>query len=136
MGERRSLEKGATTGEAQLNGNPVSFGSVLQAGGKCSKDNNSPDKISTEEESMEDPIVPTKENSEKVEEGKGVHLAEEKHPSALSDDDTDTVPTDKKPYPAEDEKEEDKNRTSKQTEMFDQNSTVSNDSNTESKKDK
>merc|ERR1711974_453169 len=177
--ERRSLEKGATTGEAQLNGSPVSFGSVLQAGGKCSKDNNSPDKTSTEEESMEDPIVPTKENSEKVEEGKGVNLAEEKHPSALPDDDTDTVPTDEKPYPAEDEKEkdiitdskeklnslqivngtepaeddkgiigsaqiseevtpseEDKNRTSKQTEIFDRNSTVSNDSNTESKKDK
>ena len=38
------------TGETQLNGSPVSFGNVLQAGGKCSKDNNPPGKRSTEEE--------------------------------------------------------------------------------------
>ena len=110
---------------------------------------------------------------------KGVNPTEEKHPSALTDNETDAVPTDERPDPAEDgnekdittapkEKlnslqiangtepaqddkgtigsaqiseeaapsEEDKNRTSKQTEIFDQNSTGSNDSNTENKKDK
>jgi len=108
--ERKSLEKGGTGGEPQLNGTPVSFGSVLQAGGKCStKDNNPTDKRSTEEESTDGSIVPTKEKEtlKQTEEGKGVNLAEEKHPSALADDETDAVPTDETPNPAEDEKEKD-----------------------------
>ena len=178
--ERRSLEKGATTGEPQLNGTPVSFGNVLQAGGKCSKEDNSTDKTSTEEESTEDSILPTKEKEtpEITEEGKGVNLTEEKHPSELSDDNTDAVSANKGPNTAEDKKEnnfitdpkklnspqivngteevqqdkgtigaaqvavdatpseDDTNRTSEQTEIFDQNPAGSNDSDTESKKDK
>jgi len=178
--ERRSLEKGATTGEPQLNGTPVSFGNVLQAGGKCSKEDNSTDKTSTEEESTKDSIVPTKEKEtpEITEEGKGVNLTEEKHPSELSDDNTDAVSANKGPNTAEDKKEnnfitdpkklnspqivngteevqqdkgtigaaqvavdatpseDDTNRTSEQTEIFDQNPAGSNDSDTESKKDK
>jgi len=108
--ERKSLEKGGTGGEPQLNGTPVSFGSVLQAGGKCStKDNNPPDKRSTEEESTDRSIVTTKEKEtlKQTEEGKGVNLAEEKHPSVLTDDETDAVPSDKTPNPAENEKEKD-----------------------------
>merc|ERR1719391_1155273 len=105
--ERRSLEKGATTGEPQLNGTPVSFGNVLQAGGKCSKEDNSMDKTSTEEESTEDSILPTKEKEtpEITEEGKGVNLTEEKHPSELSDDNTDAVSANKGPNTAEEKKE-------------------------------
>merc|ERR1719234_1532876 len=175
--ERKSLEKV----EPQLNGTPVSFGSVLQAGGKCSKDDKSPDKRSTSEESTDGSIVPTKEKEtlKQTEEGKGVNLTEEKHPSALADDETDAVPTDERPNP-EDEKEkdvitnpeekinspqivnigtepakndkgsigsaqiskevtlseEDQNRTSMQTDTFDQNSTGSTEPDTESKKDK
>jgi len=108
--ERKSLEKGGTGGEPQLNGTPVSFGSVLQAGGKCStKDNNPTDKRSTEEESTDGSIVPTKEKEtlKQTEKGKGVNLTEEKHPSALADDETDAVPSDETPNPAEDEKEKD-----------------------------
>ena len=160
--ERKSLEKGST-GESQLSGSPVSFGSVLQAGGKYSKDNNPLDKRSTEEESTEDSIVSTKETTNQAEEVNGVNLTEEKHPSALTDNETDAVP-------AEDEKEKDiitnlkeklnsqaqaqddkgtigsaqisedaapsggdKN---KQNETFDQHSTDCNGSDTESKKDK
>ena len=172
--ERKSLEKGAT-GESQLSGSPVSFGSVLQAGGKCSKDNNPPDKRSTEEESTEESIVPTKEKEtmNQTLEIKGVNIREEKHPSVLTDNETDAVPTDERPDPAEDENEkdittnpkeklnsqaqgqddkgtigaaqisekatpseEDRSRTSKRTETFDQHSTGSNGSDTESKKDK
>jgi len=154
--ERKSLEKGAT-GESQLSGNPVSFGNVLQAGGK--KDNNPQDKRSTEEESTEDSIVPTKEKEtmNKTEEPKGV----EEHPSTLTDNEVDAVLMDKRPEDengkdiitnpkeklysqAQDDKgtigpaqvsEEvthDKNR----PETFDQNSTGSNGPYTESKKDK
>ena len=170
--ERKSLEKGST-GESQLSGSPVSFGSVLQAGGKYSKDNNPLDKRSTEEESTEDSIVSTKETKEttnQAEEVKGVNLTEEKHPSALADNETDVVPSDKRPDPEEDEKEKDiitnlkeklnsqaqaqdekgtigsaqiseeaapsEGEKNKQTETFDQNSTASNGSDTESKKDK
>merc|ERR1711934_623753 len=106
--ERKSLEKGSTD-ESQLSGSPVSFGSVLQAGGKCSKDNNPPDNRSTEEESTEDSIVPTKEKEtmNQTEEVKGVNLTEEKHPSALTDNETDAVPTDERPDPAEDGNEKD-----------------------------
>merc|ERR1712037_728038 len=107
--ERKSLEKGST-GESQLSGSPVSFGSVLQAGGKYSKDNNPLDKRSTEEESTEDSIVSTKETKEttnQAEEVKGVNLTEEKRPSALADNETDVVPSDKRLDPAEDEKEND-----------------------------
>merc|ERR1712037_306099 len=97
--ERKSLEKGST-GESQLSGSPVSFGSVLQAGGKYSKDNNPLDKTSTEEESTEDSIVSTTETTNQAEEVNGVNLTEEKPPSALTDNETDAVP-------AEDEKEKD-----------------------------
>ena len=169
--ERKSLEKGST-GESQLSGSPVSFGSVLQAGGKYSKDNNPLDKRSTEEESTEDSIVSTKEKetTNQAEEVKGVNLTEEKHPSALADNETDVVPSDKRLDPAEDEKENDiitnlkeklnsqaqaqdekgtigsaqiseeaapsEGDKNKQTETFDQHSTRSNGSDTESKKDK
>ena len=149
------------TDESQLSGSPVSFGSVLQAGGKCSKDNNPPDNRSTEEKSTEDSIVPTKEKEtmNQTEEVKGVNLTEEKHPSALTDNETDaaedgnekditTNPKEKlnSQAKAQDDKgtigsaqiseeatpsEGDKTRSSEQTETFDQNPT-----NTESKKDK
>merc|ERR550539_2137027 len=97
--ERKSLEKGST-GESQLSGSPVSFGSVLQAGGKYSKDNNPLDNRPTEEESTGDSNVSTKETTNQAEEVNGVNLTEEKHPSALTDNETDAVP-------AEDEKEKD-----------------------------
>ena len=42
-----------------------------------------------------------------TEEVKGVNLTEEKHPSALTDNETDVVPTDKRPDPAEDGNEKD-----------------------------
>merc|ERR1712181_208072 len=125
------------------------------------------------EESTDGSIVPTKEKET-------LKQTEEKHPSALTDDERDGVPFDQIPNPAEEEKEkniitnpeekvnspqivnigtepaqndkgsigaaqiskevtlseEDQNRTSMQTDTFDQNSTGSTEPDTESKKDK
>ena len=72
------------TGETQLNGSPVSFGNVLQAGGKCSKDNNPPEKRSTEEEITTNYNVLTKER----EAVKCEDLREEKPQSAFTDCET------------------------------------------------
>ena len=72
------------TGETQLNGSPVRFGNVLQAGGKCSKDNDPPGKKSTEEEITTNSNVLTKER----EAVKCEDLAEEKPQSAFTDCET------------------------------------------------
>ena len=128
------------TGETQLNGSPVSFGSVLQAGGKCSKDNNPPGKRSTEEEITTNSNVLTKER----EAVKCEDLREEKPQSAFTDCETAAQDGEnvKSPQISEEatSSEESKTKTEKQEAGggFDQYSTGGGGaiSDTESKKDK
>ena len=125
------------TGETQLNGSPVRFGNVLQAGGKCSKDNNPLEKKSTKEEITTNSNVLTKER----EAVKCEDLAEEKPQSAFTDCETDGENF-KSPQISEEatSSEESKTKTEKQEAAggFDQYSTGGGGaiSDTESKKDK
>ena len=128
------------TGETQLNGSPVSFGNVLQAGGKCSKDNNPLEKRSTEEEITTNSNVLTKEREAVTCED----LAEEKPQSSFTDCKTAAQDGEnfKSPQISEEvtSPEESKNKTEKQEagRGFDQYSTGGGGtiSDTESKKDK
>ena len=128
------------TGETQLNGSPVSFGSVLQAGGKCSKDNNPPGKRSTEEEITTNSNVLTKER----EAVNCEDLAEEKPQSAFTDCETAAQDWENLKLPQISEEatssEESKTKTEKEEAGggFDQYSTGGGGtiSDTESKKDK
>ena len=128
------------TGETQLNGSPVSFGSVLQAGGKCSKDNNPPGKKSIEEEITTNSKVLTKE----IEAVTCEYLAEEKPQSAFTDCETAAKDGENLKSPQIPEEatssEESKTKTEKQEAGggFDQYSTGGGGaiSDTESKKDK
>ena len=122
------------TGETQLNGSPVSFGNVLQAGGKCSKDNNPPEKRSTEEEITTNSTVLTKErDAVKCED-----LAEENPQSAFTD--CETAAQDGENFKSPQISEDSKTKTEKQEAGggFDQYSTGGGGaiSDTESKKDK
>ena len=136
--ERKSPEKGLT-GETQLNGSPVNFGNVLQAGGKCSKDNNPPGKKSIEEEITTNSKVLTKE----IEAVTCEDLAEEKPQSAFTDCETAAQDRENFKSPQIPEEvtspEESKTKTEKQEAGgFDQYSTGGGGaiSDTESKKDK
>ena len=128
------------TGETQLNGSPVSFGNVLQAGGKCSKDNNPPGKRSTEEEITTNSNVLTKER----EAVKCEDLAEEKLQSAFTDCETTAQDGEnfKLPQISEEATSSEESNTKKEKEEagegFDQYSTGGGGaiSDTESKKDK
>ena len=128
------------TGETQLNGSPVRFGNVLQAGGKCSKDNNPTGKKSTEEEITTNSNVLTKER----EAVKCEDLAEEKPQSAFTDCETTAQDREKFKSPQISEEatssEESKTETEKQEAGggFDQYSTGGGGtiSDTENKKDK